>query len=48
MIEGYFARLMHTSLPKMHEHALHGFPKVALDTLAHRIVRRTEPHVKPH
>ena len=28
--------------------ALHGFAKVALDTLARLIVRRTEPHVKLH
>ncbi|SOE95341.1 NADH dehydrogenase [Burkholderia sp. D7] len=48
MIEGRFARLMYLSLYKMHELALHGFPKVALDTLARLIVRRTEPHVKLH
>jgi NADH:ubiquinone reductase (H+-translocating) len=48
MIEGYFARLMYVSLYKMHELALHGFPKVALDTLARLITRRTEPHVKLH
>ncbi len=32
----------------MHELALHGFAKVALDTLARLITRRTEPHVKLH
>ncbi len=48
MIEGLFARMMYLSLYKMHELALHGFPKVALDTLARLIVRRTEPHVKLH
>ncbi|CAE6806045.1 NAD(P)/FAD-dependent oxidoreductase [Paraburkholderia nemoris] len=48
MIEGLFARAMYLSLYKMHELALHGFPKVALDTLARLIVRRTEPHVKLH
>jgi len=48
MIEGLFARGMYLSLYKMHELALHGFPKVALDTLARLIVRRTEPHVKLH
>jgi len=47
-IEGYFARLMYLSLYKMHEYALHGFWKVALDTLARLITRRTEPHVKLH
>ncbi|MFO1320300.1 MAG: NAD(P)/FAD-dependent oxidoreductase [Burkholderiales bacterium] len=48
MIEGYFAGLMYVSLYKMHEYALHGFAKVALDTLARLITRRTEPHVKLH
>jgi len=47
-IEGLFARLMYRSLSKMHEHALHGSTKVALDTLARLITRRTEPHVKLH
>ena len=47
-IEGYFARLMYISLYKMHELALHGFWKVALDTAARVITRRTEPHVKLH
>jgi NADH:ubiquinone reductase (H+-translocating) len=48
MIEGLFARMMYLSLYKMHELALHGSAKVALDTLARLIVRRTEPHVKLH
>lgn len=48
MIEGYVARLMYASLYKMHELALHGYTKVALDTLARLITRRTEPHVKLH
>jgi NADH dehydrogenase len=48
MIEGAFARLMYVSLYKMHELALHGFSKVALDTLSRLITRRTEPHVKLH
>jgi NADH dehydrogenase len=48
MIEGLFARAMYASLYKMHELALHGFPKVALDTLARLITRRTESHVKLH
>ncbi len=48
MIEGAFARMMYVSLYKMHEFALHGFFKVALDTLARLITRRTEPHVKLH
>ena len=47
-VEGLFARLMYLSLYKMHEYALHGFTKVALDTLARLITRRTEPVVKLH
>ena len=48
MIEGVFAKMMYLSLYKMHELALHGWTKVALDTLARLILRRTEPHVKLH
>ncbi|MDM0053969.1 NAD(P)/FAD-dependent oxidoreductase [Variovorax sp. J22R115] len=48
MIEGLFAGLMYVSLYKMHELALHGFSKVAMETLARTITRRTEPHVKLH
>jgi len=47
-LEGYFARAMYVSLYKMHEYELHGFIKVALDTVARLITRRTEPHVKLH
>jgi NADH:ubiquinone reductase (H+-translocating) len=39
---------MYRSLYKMHEFALHGPAKVALDTAARLITRRTEPHVKLH
>lgn len=44
-LEGGFARMMYLSL---HRLSLHGFWKVALDTLARMIARRTEPHVKLH
>ena len=47
-IEGLLARVMYKSLYKMHELALHGPTKVALDTMARLITRRTEPHVKLH
>ena len=47
-VDGWFARIMYLSLYKMHELALHGFWKVALDTLARMITRRTEPRVKLH
>jgi NADH:ubiquinone reductase (H+-translocating) len=48
VVEGLVARGMYLSLYKMHELALHGFAKVALDTAARFITRRTEPHVKLH
>ncbi len=47
-LEGWFARMMYLSLYKMHELALHGFWKTALETAARMITRRTEPHVKLH
>jgi NADH:ubiquinone reductase (H+-translocating) len=47
-IEGWFAGLMYRSLYKMHQLALHGPTKVALDTIARVITRRTEPVVKLH
>jgi NADH dehydrogenase len=48
MIEGLFAKMMYRSLYKMHEWALHGFWKVALDSMSRLLTRRTEPHVKLH
>jgi NADH:ubiquinone reductase (H+-translocating) len=48
LVEGYFARLMYRSLYLMHQKALHGAFKVALDTAARAITHRTEPHVKLH
>ncbi len=47
-IEGLFARVMYRSLYKMHQHALFGGRKVALDTIAHGFARRWEPRVKLH
>ena len=47
-IEGFIAGLMYKSLYKTHQLALHGPVKVALDTLARLITRRTEPVVKLH
>lgn len=47
-IDGLIARVMYTSLYKMHELALHGITKVALETLTRAITRRTESHVKLH
>jgi NADH dehydrogenase len=48
LIEGTFARLMYQSLYKMHQRALHGTAKVALDTIARTLTRRTDPRVKLH
>jgi NADH dehydrogenase len=47
-IEGWLAGLMYKSLYKMHQLALHGPTRVALDTVARVITRRTEPVVKLH
>jgi NADH dehydrogenase len=48
LIEGFVAKVMYRSLYKMHEVALHGYWKVALDTVSRLLTRRTEPHVKLH
>jgi NADH:ubiquinone reductase (H+-translocating) len=37
-LEGVLARLMYRSLYKMHQQALHGTAKTALDMAAHRIL----------
>ena len=47
-LEGLFARLAYRSLHLMHQRALHGSFKVALDTLAKAVTRRTEPRIKLH
>ena len=47
-IEGMLARWMYRSLYKMHERALHGTAKTALDTLARGLSRHAEPRVKLH
>jgi NADH dehydrogenase len=47
-IAGLFARMMYRSLYKMHQQALHGTWKTALDALARSLTRRTEPRVKLH
>jgi NADH:quinone reductase (non-electrogenic) len=47
-LEGLFARLMYRSLYKMHQQALHGTSKMALDTVASLITRHTEPRIKLH
>ncbi|QWE12064.1 NAD(P)/FAD-dependent oxidoreductase [Polynucleobacter sp. AP-Titi-500A-B4] len=48
MVEGMFAKMMYISLYKLHQLALHGWTKVALDTLSRLIHRRTHSIVKLH
>jgi NADH dehydrogenase len=47
-VEGFYAKLMYISLYKMHLLALHGFFKMALDTIAQSIRRRIGPQIKLH
>ena len=47
-VEGLLAKMFYISLYKMHLMALHGFWRMALDTLARMIKRQTEPRVKLH
>jgi NADH dehydrogenase len=47
-VEGYFARLVYQSLYKMHQLALHGFIRVAANTLANLLTRRGKPRMKLH
>lgn len=47
-IEGLFARVMYTSLYRMHVAALHGVWRMLLDTVANRLRRSTVPRVKLH
>ncbi|CBJ37352.1 NADH dehydrogenase [Ralstonia solanacearum CMR15] len=47
-IEGMMARLMYTSLYRMHVMALHGFVRMALDTVTHWLRSKTNPRVKLH
>ena len=47
-VDGWIARIMYLSLYKMHELALHGTWKVALDTLARMLTRRTKARIKLH
>lgn len=48
MVEGLLAKSMYISLYKLHQLALHGWVKVALDTLSRLIHRRTHSIVKLH
>jgi len=48
LVEGLFARFMYMSLYRLHIAALHGWPRMVLDTLAHWLRRSTLPRVKLH
>jgi NADH dehydrogenase len=48
LVEGLFARFMYMSLYRLHVAALHGYPRMMLDTVAHWLRRRTLPRVKLH
>jgi NADH dehydrogenase len=47
-VEGLIARLMYLSIRKMHQLALHGYLRVALDTLTGTLDERSAPRVKLH
>lgn len=47
-IEGLLARVMYTSLYRMHVLALHGPVRMAVDTVAHWLRSKTSPRVKLH
>lgn len=47
-IGGIVARVMYKSLYRMHIVALHGWRRMILNTVAHRLRRVTAPHVKLH
>ncbi len=48
LVEGLFARFMYMSLYRLHIAALHGWPRMILDTVAHWLRRSTLPRVKLH
>ena len=48
LIQGLIARLMYTSLYKMHQVSIHGVVRVALDTLGRMLRGRVEPRIKLH
>ena len=48
LIQGLIARWMYASLYKLHQVSIHGYAKVAFDTLGRFLRRRMEPRVKLH
>jgi NADH dehydrogenase len=47
-VEGKLARFLYVSLYRQHVMALHGFPRMVLDTMAQWLRRKTSPRVKLH
>ena len=48
LIQGLIARWMYVSLYKLHQIAIHGYLRVALDTVSRIVRHRLEPRVKLH
>ena len=48
LIQGLIARAMYASLYKLHQVSIHGYFRVALDTIGRFLRRRMEPRVKLH
>ncbi|HEY7944950.1 MAG: NAD(P)/FAD-dependent oxidoreductase [Burkholderiales bacterium] len=48
LIQGLIARWMYASLYKLHQASIHGWARVALDTVGRFLRRRMEPRVKLH
>jgi NADH:ubiquinone reductase (H+-translocating) len=48
LIQGLIARAMYASLYKLHQISIHGFVRVAFDTLGRMLRERLEPRVKLH
>lgn len=47
-IQGFLARLLYLSLYRHHQMALHGIPRMLLDTIAQWLRSKTSPRVKLH
>jgi NADH dehydrogenase len=48
MVDGMIARLLYSSLYRMHVMALFGFVRMVLDTIVHWLRRKTAPRIKLH
>jgi len=48
LIQGLIARAMYASLYKLHQLSIHGYVRVAFDTIGRFLRRRMEPRVKLH